>query len=120
MSANQTRQLSDTTPSNAGAYAMACSVLFRLWAQHVKTFPDAARLIRAQLAALHCGYSSEQACPDYVCDHVIGRAHAILDRAYKARRAADPVGSMQHMQAECLHTPAIPANPTQRGQAAGV
>lgn len=109
------RQLVDTTTSSESAYATACSVLFRLWAQHVKTFPDAARLIRAQLAALHCGYSSEQACPDHVCDHVISRAHSILDRAYKARRAADPVGSVQHMQAKCLHTPATSATPTQSG-----
>lgn len=114
MSANQTRQLSDTTTSSAQAYACACSVLFRLWAQHVKTFPDAARMIRAQLAALHCGYSAEQACPEHVCDHVIERAHAILDRAYKVRRAADPVGIAQHIRAKCPHTPAISAT-TQRG-----
>ena len=112
------RQLADTTPTNAGAYQMACAVLFRLWAQHVRTFPDAARMIRAQLAALHCGYSAEQACPEHVCDHVIGRAHSILDRAYKARRAADPVGIAQHIRAKCPHTPAILAT-TQRGQAAG-
>jgi len=115
MNAADIRQLADTTPQSEGAYAMACAVLFRLWAQHVRTFPDAARLIRAQLAAFHCGYSSGQACPDHVCDHVIGRAHAILDRAYKVRRAADPVGTPYHMQAKCLHTPAIPANTTQHG-----
>ena len=115
MKAEPIRQLADTTPTNAGAYQMACAVLFRLWAQHVKTFPDAARLIRAQLAALHCGYSAEQACPEHVCDHVIGRAHSILDRAYKARRAADPVGTLQVMQAQCLHTTGHSGHHTQRG-----
>lgn len=115
MNAADIRQLADTTPHSEGAYAMACSVLFRLWAQHVRTFPDAARLIRAQLAAFHCGYSSGQACPDYVCDHVISRAHAILDRAYKARRAADPGGTLHHMRAKCPHTPATLATPTQHG-----
>lgn len=115
MNAAESRQLADTTTLSEGAYAMACSVLFRLWAQHVRTFPDAARMIRAQLAALHCGYSSGQACPDHVCDHVIERAHAILDRAYKARRAADPVGTPYHMRAKCPHTPATLATPTQRG-----
>jgi hypothetical protein len=115
MSAADIRQLADTTPLSEGAYAMACDVLFRLWAQHVRTFPDAARLIRAQLAAFHCGYSSGQACPEHVCDYVISRAHAILDRAYKARRAADPVGTPYHMRAKCPHTPAISANTTRRG-----
>lgn len=113
--ANPSRQLADTTTSSAQAYACACNVLFRLWAQHVKTFPDAARLIRAQLAAIHCGYSSEQACPEHVCDHVLERAHAILDRAYKARRAADPTGTLQAMQAQCLHTTGQSGHHTQRG-----
>ena len=73
---------------NEDAYSFLCDVLFRLWAQHSRTFPNAARRIRALLACAHTLWSTDQACPVDYADGLIDRAQEILNTAYRANRTA--------------------------------